>query len=206
MMRAGGLPMRNYAPLKTRLLDTRCGFCQPDRDVAARLTSDDPALGVMTDLKQVTAVTIDPDASIKHAMRVMVRRNVRLLLAVDVDNDIQGLITATDVLGEKPMLYLREHGGRRGDIRVRDLMTPRDRLEAISYDELRTARVGHIAATLRESGRQHALVVETDAKGQPMVRGILSASQLSRQLGEALPTGLIAHTFAEIEAALAGHR
>lgn len=198
--------MRTYAPLKTRLLEARCGFCQPDRDVAPRLSSDDPALGAMTDLRQVTAVTIDPDASIEHAMRVMVRRNVRLLLAVSVDNEIQGLITATDLLGEKPMLYLREHGGRRSDIRVRDLMTPRDRLEAVAYDDLHAAKVGHIAATLRESGRQHALVVESDAAGQTMVRGILSASQLSRQLGESLHTGLVAHTFAEIEEALAGQR
>jgi hypothetical protein len=35
------------------------------------------------------------------------------------------------------------------------------------------------------------------------VRGIFSTSQLSRQLGEAVQTGEVAYTFAEIEAALA---
>lgn len=194
--------MRTYTPLTTRLLDARCGFRQPSRDPGPRLAPDDPALDVMTDLAQVTAVTIDPDAAIEHAMRVMVRRNVRLLLVVNVDNEIEGLITSTDLLGEKPMLYLREHGGRRADIRVRDLMTPHERLEAVSYDDLRAAKVGHVVATLRVSGRQHALVVEGDAEGRPCVRGIFSASQLSRQLGETVQTAGIAHTFAEIEAAL----
>jgi len=170
---------------------------------APRVSLDDPALDVMTDLKQVTAITIDPEAAIEHAMRVMVRRNVRLLLVVDVDNEILGLVTATDLLGEKPVQYMHEHGGSRADIQVRDLMTPHEQLEVIEFDAVRTAKVGHVLATLRHSGRQHALVLDTAARDRPRVRGIFSTSQLSRQLGEAVQTGDVAYTFAEIEAALA---
>jgi len=139
-------------------------------------------------------------------MRVMVRRNVRLLFAVNVDNEIVGLITATDVLGEKPLQHLREHGGRRADIQVRDIMTPHERLEAIALDDVRGAKVGQVLATLRRSGRQHALVAERDPDGNVLVRGIFSTSQLARQLGESVQTSPVVHTFAEIEAALNGHR
>lgn len=195
--------MRTYAPMAARSLARGATFQQPEAAGAPRVSLEDPALAVMTDLRQVTAITIDPEASIENAMRVMVRRNVRLLFVVNVDNEIVGLITATDVLGEKPLQHLREHRGQRSDIQVRDIMTPHERLEAIALEEVRSAKVGHVLATLRESRRQHALVVERDA-GHTRVRGIFSSSQLSRQLGESIQTGGVLHTFAEIEAALNG--
>jgi len=195
--------MRTYTQLAMGLLPRRAMFHEPAPAAARRVSLEAPALEVMTDLKQVTAVTIDPEASIEHAMRVMVRRNVRLLLVVNVDNEILGLVTATDLLGEKPVQYMHEHGGSRGDIQVRDLMTPHERLEVIEFESVRTAKVGHVLATLRHSGRQHALVLDSDERDQPRVRGIYSTSQLSRQLGEAVQTGEVAYTFAEIEAALA---
>lgn len=194
--------MRTYPALAMRLLPQRATFHEPRPAAPRRVSLDDPALEVMTDLKQVTAVTIDPEAAIEHAMRVMVRRNVRLLLVVNVDNEILGLITATDLLGEKPVQYMHEHGGSRADIQVRDLMTPHERLEAIEFETVRTAKVGHVLATLRHSGRQHALVLDTEERDRPRVRGIFSTSQLSRQLGESVQTGEVAYTFAEIEAAL----
>ena len=49
-------------------------------------------------------------------------------------------------------------------------------------------------------GRQHALVADMDTK---RIRGIFSASHVARRLGVDLQTSEVAHTFAEIEAALA---
>lgn len=196
--------MRTYAALEASLLPRRATFEQLPPAAAQRVSLEDPALAVMTDLRLVTAVTIDPDASIEHAMRVMVRRNVRLLFAVNVDNEIEGLITATDLLGEKPIQYLHDNGGKRREIQVREIMTPRDRLEAVAYEDVRSARVGHVLARLQRSRRQHALVAERDADGSVMVRGIFATSQLARQLGQSVQTSEVAHSFAEIEAALKG--
>jgi CBS-domain-containing membrane protein len=194
---------RHYTPLAARPVEPGTTFHQPAEAPAPRVSLEDPAVSVMTDLARVVAVTIDPEATIEHAMRVMVRRNVRLLFVVDIDNAIVGLITATDLLGEKPLLHLREHRGRRGDIRVRDIMTRQDRLEAIALEDLQGARVGHVLATLRHAHRQHALVAARDERGRMFVRGLLSASQLGKQLGVEVQTSGVAHTFAEIEAALA---
>lgn len=191
-----------YAPIPARLMRASTIVRQPDLDPAARVKPDDPATSVMTDLKQVPAVLTDPDVDIEAATRVMIRRNVRSLFVVDVDNEILGLITATDLLGEKPMQHLARYGGRRADIRVRDLMTPHARLEVLAMAEIAHARVGHILATLKLAGRQHAMVVEEDARGHDVVRGVFSASQLEKQLGTPVSTGAPARTFAEIEAAL----
>ncbi len=129
---------------------------QPALDAARRVTADDPAVSVMTDLTEVPAVLVDPDVDIEAAMRIMVRRNVRSLFAVNVDNEIVGLITATDLLGEKPLQHIQQFGGRRADIRVRELMTPHSRLEVLPMATVARARVGHVVATLRQAGREQA--------------------------------------------------
>ncbi len=196
--------MQAYPALAVQPLPRHATFFQPSVETAS-VGLDDPATAVMTDLKLVTAITIDPQASIEHAMRLMVRRNVRLLLVVNVDNEVEGLITATDLLGEKPLLHLGEFGGTRGDIAVADIMTPHERLEVLAYADVRSARVGHIVSTLARSRRQHALAVDHDPAGHPMIRGIFSTSQIARQFGQALQTGDVAHSFAEIQAAL-NHR
>jgi CBS domain-containing protein len=148
-------------------------------------------------------VLVDPDVDIEAGLRIMVRRGVRSLLVVNVDNEIVGLISAPDLLGEKPLQHLREHGGRRADVRIYELMTPIAELEVLPLSAVAQARVGNVLATLEQSGRQHALVVEDSAAGHALVRGIFSATQIDRQLGRTVAAGPVANTFAGIEAALA---
>ena len=193
---------RHYPPIPSQPMRAGAVVRQPGLEAAPPVTAEDPALAVMTDLTRVPAVLVDPDVDIEAAMRIMIRRNVRSLFAVNVDNEIEGLITSTDLLGEKPLQYLQQFGGRRRDIRVCDLMTPHARLEVLHMAQVERACVGHLLATLRHTGRQHAMVVEDGPGGREIVRGVFSASQLERQLGQPVSTGAVAHTFAEIEAAL----
>ena len=129
----------------------------------------------------------------------MIARGVRLLLVVDADDQVLGLVTASDVLGEKPMKVLRAKGGTRRDVLVSDIMTPRDRLEVLTMSQVANAAVGSVVATLKRSGRQHALVVDDSEGGPDKVRGIFSVTQIARQLGIVIQTAQVARTFAEIE-------
>jgi len=86
---------------------------------------------------------------------------------------------------------------------VRDVMTPQDRLQVLNLEDVRAAKVGHIVATLKAAGRQHALVVEIDGSGRQAVRGMFSATQIARHLGVTIHTSQVAWTFSEIEAMLA---
>jgi Mg2+/Co2+ transporter CorB len=97
---------------------------------------------------------------------------------------------------------VHDRGLRRDEITVGDIMTPRERLEVIDYDEVTHACVGQVVATLKAVGRQHAMVVDRDAHGRQRVRGLFAASQLGRQLGTPIQTVEIARSFAEIETAL----
>jgi CBS domain-containing protein len=155
----------------------------------------------MTDLTRVSPATIRAQAPLSGANQFMITRGVRLLLVVDEQYDtVLGVITATDLLGERPMQVATVRGLRRDELTVGDVMTPAPQVEAIALADVERSRVGHVLETLRRAGRQHALVVDAERK----VRGVFSISQIARQLGVTLTAGTeVARTFSEIEAALA---
>ena len=192
---------RAYPALPVSRVPLGAGFCAPEQRMADRVTADDPAIEVMTDLTRVSAVLARPTDSIDEALSRMKQHGVRLLLVVDSERRIMGLITANDILGEKPMRHLEAYGGRHEDILVEHVMSPREELEAIPLASVRWSKVGHVVATLHESGRQHALVAEADGR----IRGIFSATQIARQLGvdpQLIRPAELAYTFAQIETSL----
>jgi CBS domain-containing protein len=190
---------REYHALPLRELGAGAGFCRPSQAQASKVSMESPALEVMTDLARVTPATIRPQAPLAGANQFMITRGVRLLLVADDHEKVLGLITATDLLGERPMIVATERGLRRAELVVADIMVPAERVDVIALADVEAARVGHVLETLRRAGRQHALVVD----GEGMVRGIFSLSQIARQLGVAVPTtGEVARTFSEIEAAI----
>ncbi len=192
---------QQYAPLKSNALSNAVSFHQPAQTMAEKVTLTSTATDVMTDLKKVMAVFIPAERNIDAAKQRMIKHGVRLLLVIDDLNNVVGLITGTDILGEKPMQFIQKNGGKREDIQVKDIMTPRDKLEVLCMDDIGPAKVGNVVATLERSGRQHALVVDRDGETQK-VRGIFSLTQIARQLGVQLQTHEIARTFAEIHSQL----
>ena len=204
---------RQYEPLPIRELGEDAGFRRPVQAQAARVSLESPALEVMTDLCLTSPATIRPQAPIEGARQFMISRGMRLLLVVDDREIVQGVLTATDVFGEKSVRTANDRGLKRDELTAGDIMTPASQVEVVSLEDVEGARVGHVLETLRRAGRQHALVVDFDAIApkslidapirRTMVRGILSLSQLGRQLGVTLQTaGEVARTFSEIEAAL----
>ena len=195
---------RDYPAIKPIALQSDSGYAQPTQAVLDRVRIDSPAVDVMTNLTKVTAVIILPGHTVDEAHRRMIQCGVRLLLVVDADGRVHGILTANDVLGEKPVQTAVQRGVHRSDVQVRDIMTPRAALEALDIREVQGATVGHIVATLKAAGRQHTLVVDQDATGRQRVRGMFSATQIARLLGVAITTETVARTFADIEASL-GH-
>lgn len=192
-----------YTPIASAKLEKGTSFHRTER-IFDLIRLDDPAVAVMTDLKKVSAVTIAEKAPIEAANARMKHRGVRLLLVVDDSDTVVGLITSTDTHGAKPIQHIQKHGGTYRDILVQDIMTAQDKLEVICMDDINRTRVGNIVATLKQAGRSHALVVDRhDRENRQVIRGIISASQIARQLDIDIPTTEIAQTFAEIEALLA---
>ena len=190
-----------FRPLPLSLAPGGTRLAHSAHELPADATPMSPAMDAMTDLTHVTPAVIDLDASLHKAEERMKHAGVRLLFVLDTQHELLGLITLNDIHGERPLRVQRELGITHAEIRVRDIMTPNSRLETLSLRDVEDARIGDVILTLKRSGRQHALVVERTRDGM-VIRGIFSATRISRQLGIPVDTSGIASTFAELEAAL----
>lgn len=196
---------KNFAALTGYPLKAGAGFSRPTQVLPQNVSLTDPAVNVMTDLRAVSVVNVRAMTTMEKANAKMIRYRVRTLLVLDDADKVVGLLTATDVLGEKPVRFLQQVGGTHADILVRDVMTVQRELSVLKLEDVLAARVGDILATLKAAGRQHAMVVEEGADGSQTVRGLFSATQIARQLGVQVKTAEVARVFAEIEAAVGAH-
>jgi CBS domain-containing protein len=168
-----------------------------------QLAADSPAIEAMTDFSRVAAVSIAPEALIDDANARMISRGVRLLMVLGKDDEVVGLITARDILGEKPLQVAQARGSKRDELRVGELMTPIGSIDTLALADVLRASVGEILDALKQLGRQHILVEDNDPlTGLPRVRGLFSATQIGRALGVPVLGFDLPRTFAEIEAAL----
>lgn len=193
---------QTYQVLNAAPLQKGASFMTPRQRMAELVTLKDPADSVMTDFSIVTVYTITAMDTIEMARARMIHYAVRLLLVVDDMNAILGLVTATDLTSEKPMLIIQSQGIRHNDVLVKDIMTPREKLQVLSIDDVLKASVGDIVTTMQAHGRQHALVADRQTDRSQVLRGMFSATQISRQLGMAIATIGPLDTFAEIGAHL----
>ncbi|MFT7400801.1 MAG: CBS-domain-containing membrane protein [Hydrogenophaga sp.] len=178
-------------------------FAQSKLSAAQRVTLDSPALSVMTDLELVRAATVRPDETLLMAREHMIHQGVRLLFVVSDMPCVDGLITTTDLDGERPMQVIARRGVRYDDLVVTDVMSPLATLDAVGMEYLRHATVAKVVATIRHLGRRHMLVVDHGQDGQtPVLRGVISQTQIERQLGHPIDVIEHAHNFAEISASL----
>jgi len=193
--------LSNYKPIKYSALSTETQLAQPIHTVLL----EDRAVNVMTDLNKIRTFTIEATATLEFAVTKMIACGVRLLFVMNSENVLVGLVTASDLLGEKPILYLQKNGGAREHILIQDLMTPRESLKTLQLSDVSRSRVGDIVETMLEFGRQHILVVDFQKENHnEYICGLFSTTQISRQLGTTIDVSPRANTFAEVENAIAG--
>jgi len=196
-----------YRPLRQLKAKAGVTYRLQSQTDELRVHASSPATDVMTDLSRVVAVTTTARTTVDEAHHEMIKRGVRALFVVDDGRVVLGIITANDIMGERPLQVAQHRGVRHAEILVSDVMTPADLLEVMELQDVLKVRVGDVVETLKRSGRQHAVVIESvcadSTSASCTVRGIFSLTQIARQLGLHPQIGhSVARTFAEIEAAI----
>jgi CBS domain-containing protein len=195
--------MRDPVALPTFRLEPGTPLAQAGPANEAPVTAEAPALRVMTDLTHMRAATIRPSATLQQAEQTMIYQGVRMLFVVTDMPAIEGLITITDLHDDKQMRAVHARGVHYDELCVTDVMTETALLDAIDYSRMASATVGDAIATLKRHGRNHLLVVESATPETPRrLRGVISRSQIERQLGVAIDIIPIASSFSEVERAL----
>ena len=192
------------SPLPTKRLASGTVIAQARDWQTDPVTLDSPALEVMTDLTTVKAATVGPSMTLRQAEQTMIYLGVRTLFVVSEMPAIEGLVTSTDLHGNQQMRLVQQRNIRYEELCVADVMAGLSDLDAIDYEDMKAATVGNVVATLRRHGRNHLLVSEATAGEQRRrVRGVISRTQIERQLGLPVPVTEVANTFADVVQMLA---
>lgn len=195
--------MDHVAPLPTFRLEAGISLAQASPWQLTPVTLESPALAVMTDLTLVKAATAQPSTTLRQAEQIMIYNGVRMLFVVSEMPAVAGLVTSTDLHGDKQLLAAHDRGLHFDDLCVADVMTDLSMLDAVDFARMGRASVADVIATLRRFGRNHLLVTEAATATTPQrVRGVISRAQIERQLGIMIDVTPIASSFAEIERAL----
>jgi CBS domain-containing protein len=192
----------HFQVLSHQLLSTGATIKQSRQTGSKPVSLDDSADAVLTDLRHIRPFSITSMATIDDTNNMMITVGVRLLFVADNEGLLQGLITYTDLFGEKPVQYIKEHGGSRSDILAQDIMTPLLHLEALRQSDVDKASVGDIIETVNIAGRQHMLVTTNLEDGTQVISGIFSSTRIEKLLGIKLELSARANTFADLGRAL----
>lgn len=195
--------IRAYSALQASPLKTGSSFVRPVQALPEQVKLGDSALDVMTDLSKVSVVSVRAKTAMDKANAKMIRYGVRMLLVLDDNDQVAGLLTANDVMGEKPMRFLQHMGGTHTDILVRDIMTTQREMEVLDIEDVKKAKVGDVVMTLKAAHRQHSMAASTAPDGTQTICGLFSITQIARQLGAQVQNFELASTFTEIEAVIA---
>jgi CBS-domain-containing membrane protein len=160
---------------------------QAQPKAASGVTAASSGIEVMTDLAVVRAATITPDTLLDKAEQAMIQQGVRSLFVVSDYPCVDGLVTASDLLGDKPVRLMNQRKVHRGDLSITDVMTKLSELDALDYNELKDATVGDVVDTFKRVQHTHLLVVQlATVEGPARIRGVISVTQLERQLGRSV--------------------
>lgn len=194
---------KQFQQLGITTLPPNTGYSRPFFHIQNPAKISSSALEVMTDLRFIAAGTVSADLGLETATQKMIARGVRSLLVIDINDDVIGIITARDLEGARPAAVMQARGVGPDRVQVSDIMTGADNIEVLLLNDVLHARVGDIVASLKHSGRQHALVMEEESfSGKRLICGIFSASQIARQLGAGTEKQVLTDTFADIDRAI----
>ncbi len=172
------MPMHNIALGSVRAATLQIPGADP-----WRANPNDPAVLVMTDFRERPSVTVSELSTIDAALEHMKHAGVRSAFATDsAARAVIGMITAYDILGEKPMRLMQAIATPRSEVLVRDIMQSIGEWKVVDIEDVQRATVASVAQLFTDSDLTHVPVMETAAGGERRLRGLLSAARVKRLL------------------------
>ena len=144
---------------------------------------EDPAVNVMTDFMVTAPITVAESASIDNALEHMRHTGVRSAFATDERRRVVvGLITAYDIVGEKPLRHMHDAEMQRRDVLVWHLMRRVVDWTWLAFDDLSQATVTDVAVLLDSAALSHVTVMAPALDATLRLRGLFSAAKIRRLL------------------------
>jgi CBS domain-containing protein len=166
--------------LHLKTLDKNSGATGPKNE-SWQVNLSDPAISVMTDFRERAFFKVDADEHIDEALKKMRHAGLRAAFVMEKHADkLLGMVTAYDIMGEKPLRFMQGSGAGHGDILVSDIMEGLGEMGTLDIRELEHATVQSVLDVLQKSGRTHLPVMEYASGEPPHLRGLISSSKVLR--------------------------
>ncbi len=119
-------------------------------------------------------------------------------MVVDEDTlECRGLISARDIVSEKPIKFAEKFRKTRAQITVGDLMEPVSRLHKVDCRELMNCKIGDIVKTLKNLRQEYLMVTTTATRGRTVL-GYFSIAHIGSELDTNFDAFSRARSFAEL--------
>jgi CBS domain-containing protein len=143
----------------------------------------DPALSVMIDFRSRASVTVSEIAHLNEALGHMKHTGVRCAFVIDEKKDaVVGMLTAYDILGEKPQQHMRFTGISHDNVLVKDIMQKISDWRVTDIKDIEQSTVEDVLEIFNETGVTHLPVMETTESNEQRLRGLLSFAKVKRLL------------------------
>lgn len=146
----------------------------------------DPAVTVMTDFRVRAVFRVDAEDTIDEALQKMKVAGLRIGFVYDASTEqINGMITSYDIMGEKPMRYLQsvgfaDRGVTHKDIKVKDIMEKVEDWVSVDMHNVETVTVQGVLDAFQRTGRTHLPVLDSVQGKEHRLRGLFSSAKVLR--------------------------
>jgi CBS domain-containing protein len=157
------------------------GELAPPQTGAWQVKLDDPARAVMTDFNENNIVSVRAEQQIDEALDHMRHTGVRSAFVLDAARSrVLGLITAYDIMGEKPLRFGQDMGTPRERVVVGDIMRATADWKVLRLADVERANVAAVLDAFKHSRHTHLPVVAEEEGGRARVCGVFSSAKVLR--------------------------
>lgn len=142
-----------------------------------------PAVQVMTDFRCHKPSMVGVDESVKVLLDRAEIVKTGDFWVMDSRAEFVGIVAAEHLSSQHVQLRRLDLGLKLNELTLRDIMLPRQSLQALELAEVMGATIGDLVATLRDSGQTYLLVIDRE---QHQIRGVISAKQIEERLHNSL--------------------
>lgn len=167
-------------------------------EVIVELSLATSAMQFFTDYRVREALVIDDDTKAIDAHKAMLAMHEHLRLVVDKAEHFAGVISSQELTEQNIIRNAVEAKVPRGDLEVKDLMTPKKDLFALDIREVEKAKISEVVEMLKDNHQKYCLVVDETTHH---IVGVVSAYELSLKLNVDLDIADIPsfyHLYAEV--------
>jgi CBS-domain-containing membrane protein len=173
------------AKLEVQSLD---GELIPPQTGTWQVKLSDAARTVMTDFSEHGIVSVRSSQQIDDALEHMRHAGVRSAFVLDEPRTrVLGLITAYDIMGEKPLRYAQEMAAQREDLLVRHLMESAVDWSVLRLEDIERSTVADVLDAFKRCHRTHLPVIARDVSGRARLSGVFSSAKLLRLTAASRP-------------------